>query len=113
MEETKYWVYILQCSNNSYYIGYTNDLAKRYRSHVDGTGKCKYTKSFKPIKIAQCWEITGEKSFAMHIERSIKKLSRSEKEVAIANPASMLTDDRIRLVDSMLILDINQDEDCI
>jgi putative endonuclease len=84
-----YWVYILQCSNNSYYTGYTNDLEKRYQSHLNGTGKCKYTRSFKPICIAQSWKINGDKARAMQIERAIKQLSRSEKEKIIAEPLSL------------------------
>lgn len=86
-----YWVYILLCDNNTYYTGFTNDLPKRYLSHVDGTGKCKYTRSFKPIKLVQSWKIIGSKAEAMKIERYIKKLSRREKEKIIANP-SLLSD---------------------
>ena len=81
-----YWVYILLCENNSYYTGYTNSLEKRYKAHVDGTSKCKYTRSFKPIKIAQAWEIQEGKAAAMKIERYIKKLSRCEKEKIILEP---------------------------
>ncbi len=90
MEEQEYWVYILLCKNNSYYTGYTNDLAKRYASHVNGTGKCKYTRSFKPVCIAQSWKITGGKAMAMQIENRIKKLTRLQKEMIIANPPSLL-----------------------
>ncbi len=93
-----FWVYILHCDNDTYYTGYTNNLAKRYRSHLDGTGRCKYTKSFKPLCIAQCWKINGEKAFAMEVERRIKKLSRAEKKIIIENPKLFLTDDRIKLV---------------
>lgn len=85
-----YWVYILLCDNNTYYTGYTNDLDKRYQSHVDGTGKCKYTRSFKPKCIAQSWQINGDKAQAMKIERQIKKLSRLEKEKLIADPIRLL-----------------------
>ena len=85
-----YWVYILLCNNNTYYTGYTNNLEKRYQSHVDGTGKCKYTRSFKPICIAQSWKINGDKAQAMRLERNIKKLTRGEKEQLIANPSSLL-----------------------
>jgi len=92
-----YWVYILHCDNDTYYTGYTTDLAKRYQSHVDGTGRCKYTKSFKPLYIAQCWKITGEKSFAMQIERSIKKLTRVEKENIIADPERLSSDERVEV----------------
>ena len=47
-----YWIYILHCENNCYYIGYITDLTKRYEAHLNGTAS-KYTQSFKPIKIAQ------------------------------------------------------------
>jgi putative endonuclease len=88
MFKKSYWVYILLCSNNTYYTGYTNDLGKRYAAHVAGTAS-KYTRSFKPIKIAQSWEIEGEKSSAMKIERYIKKLTRREKERIIKSPSSL------------------------
>lgn len=85
MNHSTYWVYILYCENNTYYTGYTTDLKKRYQSHLDGTGKCKYTRSFKPIRIAQNWKILN-KSLAMRIEAYIKKLPRAEKENIIENP---------------------------
>lgn len=93
-----YWVYILHCDNDTYYTGYTNDLTKRYQSHLDGTGRCKYTRSFKPLTIAQCWKINGDKSFSMKIERMIKRLSRAEKEKCIANPESLSSDPRVQIV---------------
>lgn len=86
MDNKRYWVYILLCDNNTYYTGYTNDLKRRYQSHLDGTGACKYTRSFKPIKIAQSWEIMTGKSEAMKIERYIKKQTRHEKEKLIQCP---------------------------
>lgn len=89
MKTSCYWVYILLCENNTYYTGITNHLEKRYQSHVNGTGKCKYTRSFKPIKIAQAWEIPEGKATAMKIERYIKKLSRCEKENIIVKPLSL------------------------
>lgn len=89
MQHQQYWVYILYCANHSYYTGYTHDLSKRYQAHCAGTANCKYTRSFKPLKIAQAWAIVGEKSLAMRIERFIKTLSRAEKEVLIAQPTSL------------------------
>lgn len=89
MNNQEYWVYILLCKNNTYYTGYTNNLHKRYQSHIDGTGKCKYTRSFKPICIAQAWRINGDKVLALQLERAIKKLSRTSKEHLIANPSSL------------------------
>jgi putative endonuclease len=86
MNNKCYWVYILICENNNYYTGYTIDLAKRYQSHLNGTGS-KYTRSFKPRTIIQSWKIMGDKSLAMKIERHIKKLTRIQKEELIACPA--------------------------
>lgn len=81
-----YWVYILLCDNNSYYTGYTNHLERRYLSHVNGTGRCKYTRSFKPIKIAQAWLVIEDKLLAMQLEREIKKRTRAEKTMLILHP---------------------------
>ena len=86
MGSSCYWVYILLCENNTYYTGYTNNLEKRYNSHVEGTGKCKYTRSFKPVKIAQFWEIQEGKKKAMQVERYIKGLSRTEKDKIVWDP---------------------------
>lgn len=89
MTHPYYWVYILHCDNNSYYTGYTHDLDKRYLAHVNGTAKCKYTQSFKPLRIAQSWKIAGDKACAMRIERYIKTLSRADKESLIAEPSRL------------------------
>lgn len=99
MADQDYWVYILHCDNDSYYTGYTNDLAKRYQSHLNSTGKCKYTRSFKPLCIAQCWKIIGDKSFAMQLERQIKKMPRTEKIKIIKRPSVLSTDPRVKTVD--------------
>jgi putative endonuclease len=84
MNKKHYWVYILHCENNCYYTGYTTDLTKRYEAHLNGTAS-KYTRSFKPIKIAQYWEVTN-KSIAMQLENRIKKLLRQDKEKIIDKP---------------------------
>jgi len=103
-----FWIYMLRCSNNTYYTGYTNNLKKRYKSHIDGTGKCKYTKSFKPLEIAQCWKIYDSKAKAMKIEREIKKLSRLEKEKLITIP-SLLLDSSIKIVPNIERMRLNED----
>ncbi len=84
-----YYVYILECINGSYYTGITTDLARRFEEHKKGTAKCKYTRSFKPIRIAQSWEIKDDKSLAMRTEKHIKGLSKKEKEILIRYPTSL------------------------
>lgn len=96
MADKNYWVYILLCDNQSYYTGYTDNLEKRYLSHLNGTGKCKYTRSFKPLKIAQHWLIQGDKLLAMQLERDIKKRSRVQKIKLIAQPETLTQDPRVQ-----------------
>lgn len=89
-KEMQYWVYILHCENNSYYTGYTNNLSRRFEQHLAGTGRCKYTRSFKPLAIACCWEVFASKSTAMQIERFIKKMPKNAKLKLIAQPEKLL-----------------------
>ncbi len=86
MPEQLYWIYILHCENNTYYAGYTTDLNRRFQEHLAGTAKCKYTRSFKPLKIAQCWQVSGDKALAMKVERYIKKIPKREKLNLIQSP---------------------------
>ncbi|MDP3682949.1 MAG: GIY-YIG nuclease family protein, partial [Ignavibacteria bacterium] len=45
-----YYVYVLLCSDGSFYTGSTNNVEKRLRAHFAGKG-AKYTKSHKPVKV--------------------------------------------------------------
>lgn len=91
MTATHYYVYMLQCENDSYYTGYTTNLARRYQEHQRGSTKCKYTRSFKPIKIAQSWSTFEKKSEALAMERFIKRLTKHEKDDLILNPKHLTT----------------------
>lgn len=80
------YVYIMLCNNNSLYTGYTTDMSRRYQEHINGSIKCKFTRSFKPLKIAQCWKVYGNRNIAMKLEKYIKSLSRKQKEYLIEFP---------------------------
>lgn len=81
-----YWIYILECENGSLYTGCTNNLTRRYRQHVNGTGRAKYTQSFRPIRIAQCWRLLDTRGTALKVEYLIKKMERSDKELIVKKP---------------------------
>jgi putative endonuclease len=72
-----FYVYILQCTDGSFYTGYTKNLAERTKQHENGKG-AKYTKSHKPQKIAYVEDLDS-RSQAMKRERVIKKLSHQQK----------------------------------
>ena len=44
------YVYILRCSDDSLYTGWTNNLEKRVKAHSNGKG-AKYTKARLPIEL--------------------------------------------------------------
>ena len=50
MTNSKWFAYVLLCSNNSLYRGYTNNLDNRFEQHRSGKG-AKYTRMHKPVKI--------------------------------------------------------------
>ena len=79
----KYYVYIIECMNGSYYTGYTTDIQRRYQEHLQGSKKCKYTRSFPPKELAAYWCIEDDLSCALAFERHIKKLSKSQKKIII------------------------------
>ena len=87
-DKTCFWIYILECKNNKYYTGYTVDMEKRFGLHHNGKG-AKFTRSFKPVRIAQCWKLLDTKSQAMKIESFIKQKPRFFKEDIINNPGAL------------------------
>ena len=86
-QATYFWIYILECENGHYYTGYTKDLTKRYQQHL--AGKSKYTRSFKPKLIAQCWKLYDSIGTALKIEQFIKKQTRTTKILLIEQPLEL------------------------
>lgn len=72
------YIYILKCSDGTYYTGWTNDLEKRISDHNNKKG-AKYTKGRTPVTLAY-YETFKTKEEAMKREYEIKQLSRKEKE---------------------------------
>jgi putative endonuclease len=76
-----YFVYILLCIDNSFYIGSTNNVEKRFKDHIEGRG-ARYTKSHPPDKMIY-QEKFATKSEALKREIQLKRLTRREKEFII------------------------------
>lgn len=77
------YVYILECSDKTFYTGWTNDLQKRIKMHSIGKG-AKYTRGRCPIKLVY-FEEFETKTLAMKREYEIKRLRREEKINLIKN----------------------------
>jgi putative endonuclease len=72
-----FYVYILRCSDDTLYTGYTNDLEERIKTHNLGKG-AKYTRGRIPVKL-EYYEEFENKSDALKRESKIKKYKRSKK----------------------------------
>ncbi|MCI6610355.1 MAG: GIY-YIG nuclease family protein [Ezakiella sp.] len=77
MNDEKYFVYILECSDNTLYCGITNDIKKRLVAHNNKRG-AKYTRGRTPVKLVY-FEEACNKGAALSRERAIKKLNRESK----------------------------------
>ncbi|MBC8183685.1 GIY-YIG nuclease family protein [candidate division KSB1 bacterium] len=88
-KKNQYWIYILECENGCYYTGYSKDLERRYKQHIAGTSGSKYTRSFKPKRIIQCWKFHDSIGTALKIEQFIKRQSRKFKDKIIEQPIEL------------------------
>ena len=77
------YVYILRCSDETLYTGWTTSLERRLKAHNSGKG-AKYTKARLPVEIVYYEEFEDKKE-AMKREYAIKQLSRGEKLKLIGN----------------------------
>lgn len=77
-----YYVYILLCSDNSYYTGITNNIDKRLVEHNNNLDKKSYTFSRRPVKVVY-QETFQNPNDAIMWEKRIKGWSRKKKEALI------------------------------
>ena len=77
-----YYVYILKCSDNSYYTGVTNDLDRRMVEHQEGLNKTAYTHSRRPVKLEFYTDFQNVNQ-AIDFEKQVKGWSRKKKEAII------------------------------
>ncbi len=75
--DRKWYVYLLECCDGSYYTGVTTNIEKRMRAHQAGIGS-KYvaSKGFKMILVSR---EGGSKSEVYKTEYMIKQLPKKNK----------------------------------
>lgn len=81
--KNKNYIYILKCSDDTLYTGWTNNLEQRILNHNTKKG-AKYTKNRLPAFLVY-FEEFDDKREAMSREFAIKQLSRKEKEDLISH----------------------------
>lgn len=78
-----YFCYILECSDGSFYTGWTTDPARREKQHNRGIG-AKYTRMHRPVKMVYIEEMS-DRSTAMKREYKIKTYTHDRKQKLIRN----------------------------
>ncbi len=77
MTDHKYSVYIVECSDHTYYTGMAIDVTKRIATHNRGEG-AKYTKMRRPVElVAYLGGMT--RSEALKLEYRVKQRPKKEK----------------------------------
>ncbi len=72
-----YYVYVILCTDGSFYTGYTKNIDTRIKLHESGKG-ARYTRMHKPQEIAYL-ELFDTRAQAMKREKAIKKLTHQQK----------------------------------
>ena len=83
------FVYILRCADDTFYVGRTNDLAAREKTHNDGLG-AKYTATRRPVHMVYAEEHRSVRS-AVARERQLKSWTSEKK-------AALMSGDRATLI---------------
>lgn len=83
-----WFVYVLRCADDSFYIGETNDVARRVARHNDGTGAV-HTAKRRPGRLVYAEEHPS-RADCLKRERQLKRWTRAKKEALIAGDRVLL-----------------------
>lgn len=76
--DSGWFVYIVQCSDESFYTGVTTNLEARIEAHNGSSSGAKYTRGRRPVRLVYSY-LFASRSEAQKEESRIKKLSRNGK----------------------------------
>jgi putative endonuclease len=73
----KWWVYLVECNDGTYYCGITTDVQRRIRTHNLGKG-AKYTRGRLPVVLLHAIQCP-DRSSATRLEIATKKMPKRKK----------------------------------
>jgi putative endonuclease len=76
------YVYLLKCSDDTFYTGVTNNLERRIIEHNSGISEESYTKSRRPLQLV-FYVAFNDPNTAISYEKKIKKWSKSKKQALV------------------------------
>jgi tRNA/rRNA methyltransferase len=78
----QFYVYILRCSDGSYYVGHTDNIENRLAVHQAGSLPDSFTHDRRPVELVFCQDFQTRQE-AFERERQVKGWSRTKKEALI------------------------------
>ena len=78
-----WWLYVLLCANDRYYIGIAKDVDARFDAHRVGKGAI-YTRLNAPVRVL-ARQRHPSRSAALRAEYALKRLSKAQKQSWIAS----------------------------
>jgi len=72
-----WFLYLIECADDSVYTGITNDVAARFDQHASGKG-ARYTRSRKPRALLASFPLP-DRSIASRVEYWVKRLTAAQK----------------------------------
>jgi putative endonuclease len=82
--EHNYHVYIVECTDKSYYTGLTNNIERRLQEHNDGINPNCFTYTRRPVTLKHYEHFTDIKQ-AIAREKQLKGWGRKKKEALFTN----------------------------
>lgn len=76
-DDSMFYCYMVECSNGTFYTGWTTDPERRLKAHNSGHGAA-YTKMHSPVSLVYIEKVESRHE-AMIREMEIKKYSHAEK----------------------------------
>ena len=90
MGSDKFYVYMLQCSDGTYYVGHTDELGKRLNEHFVGKYGG-YTSKRLPVELVFV-QAMATRNEAFYAERKIKNWSHAKKEALIVKNWNLISE---------------------
>jgi len=84
VKSKEWYLYVVECSDGTFYTGVTTDIPRRVNEHNTSARGAKYTRSRRPVRTVY-WRKMEDKSSAQTEESKFKRLSRKQKQEIISS----------------------------
>jgi putative endonuclease len=83
------YVYILECHDDTLYVGVTNNVGRRFIEHISGLHEDSYTFNRRPLKLVYCKQFSSPLK-AIEYEKQLKGWTKAKKLALINNDLELL-----------------------